>query len=166
MDCVLVDCFAQITVFTPVACTREAEKSDARFTKICLKIESAERSLSDNCYFCRMLSHENEAFLTWWSQNREKEKTSTRPFLVGLSTGFAIGAGVIITLQSGWYTRANMEANSKLSSIVLLLAIMLVSFFMAFFYRKFRWEMQEQRYQELLAAKKRAEKQDSSSHIA
>lgn len=108
-----------------------------------------------------MLSQDNETFLSWWAANREKEKTSKRPFLLGLSTGFAIGAAIIITLQTGWYTRANMEANSKMSSIILLLAILMISFFMAFFYRKFKWEMQEQRYRELLAAKKRSEIQNT-----
>lgn len=106
-----------------------------------------------------MLSHENEEFLASWAKNREKERTSTRPFLVGLSGGFAIGIAVILVLESGWYTRANMEANSRLSSVVLLLAILIISFFLAFFYRKFRWEMQEQRYLELLAAKNKAENQ-------
>lgn len=104
-----------------------------------------------------MLSQENEAFLTSWAKNREKEKTSARPFFVGLSAGFAIGIGVILVLESGWYTRANMVANSMLSSVILLIAILILSFFMAFLYRKFRWEMQEQRYLELLAAKNKSE---------
>ena len=114
-----------------------------------------------NDYFCAMLSKENEAFMAFWIRNRDKEKTSFRPFFIGLSSGFGIGIGVIVLLESGWYTRANMVANSMLSSVVLLVGILLTSFFMAFFYRKFRWEMQEQRYLELLAAKKRAENQDA-----
>ncbi len=104
-----------------------------------------------------MLSSENEAFLSYWSANRERERTSIRPFLAGLSAGFAIGIAVILVLESGWYERANMVANSRLSYLVFLLALLLISVFMAFFYRKFRWEMQEQRYLELLAAKKRTE---------
>jgi hypothetical protein len=108
-----------------------------------------------------MLRDENEVFLDFWTNNREKEKNSTRPFLVGLSAGFAIGIGVILVLESGWYTRANMVANSRLSSLVLLLAILILSFFMAFFYRKFRWEMQEQRYRELLAGRYKTESQES-----
>jgi hypothetical protein len=113
-------------------------------------------------YFCRM-SPENEQFLTWWEKNREKERTSIRPFMIGLSSGFAIGAGVILSLEFGWFTRANMVANTMMSYLVLLLAILLISFFMAFFYRKFKWEMQEQRYLELRAAKNKAEKASPSS---
>jgi hypothetical protein len=100
-----------------------------------------------------MLSPEEEKFLLYWQQNREKERSSIRPFLVGMSGGFAIGATIMIVLSSGWYERANMEANSRLSAIVFLLAILVISFFLAFFYRKFRWEMMEQRYLELLARK-------------
>ena len=103
---------------------------------------------------------DNETFLTYWSENREKEKTSFRPFMIGLSAGFAIGVSVIVVMESGWYQRANMEANSKMNYLVLLLAIVLISLFMAFIYRKFRWEMQEQRYMELLAAKKNAQNRD------
>ena len=105
-----------------------------------------------------MLSKENESFLVYWSQNREKQRTSVRPFIVGLSGGLAIGICILLVLESGWYERANMVANSRLSSVILLIAIMFISVFMAFFYRKFRWEMQEQRYLEILANKKNAEK--------
>jgi ABC-type transport system involved in Fe-S cluster assembly fused permease/ATPase subunit len=100
---------------------------------------------------------DDEKFLSYWPSNREQERTSLRPFLVGLSSGFAIGIAVIAVLESGWYERANMEANSIFNYSVLLLSILLIALFMAFVYRKFRWEMQEQRYLELLAAKKRTE---------
>lgn len=101
--------------------------------------------------------NDNNTFLAFWEKNREQERKSLRPFMVGLSSGFAIGMALILALTSGWYERAHMVANSRLSSIVLLLAILLISFFMAYFYRKFRWEMLEQRYQELMARKKATE---------
>lgn len=104
-----------------------------------------------------MLYKEDEDFVRYWGKNREKQKTSIRPFLVGMSSGFVIGILILITLSSGWYERAEMVANAGLSSVIFLLAILLLSFFMAFFYRKFRWEMQEQRFQELMAKKKRQE---------
>ena len=107
-----------------------------------------------------MPENDNETFLARWSENREKEKTSFRPFMIGLSAGFALGVSVIAAMESGWYERANMEANSKMNYLVLLLAILSISLFMAFIYRKFRWEMQEQRYMELLAAKKNAQNRD------
>ena len=97
---------------------------------------------------------DDASFLTYWAENREKELTSKRPFLVGLSSGFAVGILIILVLQSGWYQRANMVANAGLSSFILLICILIISVFIAFIYRKFRWEMLEQRYLELLPLKR------------
>jgi membrane protein YdbS with pleckstrin-like domain len=108
-----------------------------------------------------MLSRENEAFLQYWAKNRESARTSIRPLMIGLSAGLAIGVAILVVLESGWDTRANMVANSRLSSVVLLLAILLLSVFMGFMYRKFRWEMQEQRYLEIQAYIKNTESGDA-----
>jgi uncharacterized membrane protein len=105
-----------------------------------------------------MLSKQDEAFVAFWSKNREQEKTSMRPFLVGMSAGLAVGVLVLVVLSSGWYERANMVANTRFSMAIFILAILILSFFMAFLYRRFRWEMQEQRYLELIAKKEKHEK--------
>lgn len=105
-----------------------------------------------------MLSKEDEDFIIYWEKNSFRQKHSIRPFMVGLSAGFILGISLIAIVFSGWYERANMVANSRLSSVVFLIAIMGISLFMAFMYRKFRWETYEQRYRELLAKKKSHEK--------
>ncbi|MFZ6025260.1 MAG: hypothetical protein ACOYVG_12490 [Bacteroidota bacterium] len=105
-----------------------------------------------------MLTEEEEAFIQFWEKNSLQQKYSTRPFMIGLSAGFVLGISLIAVVFSGWYERANMVANSRLSSVVFLLAILGISFFMAFMYRKFRWESREQQYRELLARKKTLEK--------
>jgi formate/nitrite transporter FocA (FNT family) len=101
-----------------------------------------------------MLSEKEEDFLAYWSENGKKQKTSLRPLLVGMSAGFLLGISLIVIVQTGWDQRATMVANSKLSSVVFLLAIILIAVFMAFLYRNFRWEMQEQQFLELNAKKK------------
>ncbi len=103
-----------------------------------------------------MLSSDEEKFLAWWETNGEQQKTSSRPLFTGLSAGLILGISLVVMLTSGWDQRATMVANSKLSSVILLIAIVIISVVMAFLYRKFRWEMQEQRYLEL-KAKKNAE---------
>ena len=108
-----------------------------------------------------MLSEENEVFLAFWKSNRDKQRTSIRPLLIGMSGGFTIGILVLITLESGWYERATMVANSRMSSVVFLIAILILSVFMAFIYRKFRWEMNEQRYLELMSLKNKTENKGS-----
>lgn len=92
-------------------------------------------------------------FFDYWSKNREKEKSNKKTFLIGLSSGFAIGGALLIAILSGWYQRATMVANSKMSAFVLFFAILLISVFIAFIYQKFNWEMQEQRYLEIAAKK-------------
>jgi len=94
-----------------------------------------------------------EEFWQYWKENRIREKHSARIFVRGLSAGFVVGALVVALISSGWYERATMVANAKMSALVLFIGIMLLSFFLAFFYRKFYWEMQEQRYLEISAKK-------------
>ena len=101
-----------------------------------------------------MLTDDEKAFINYWEKNSLRQKHSTRPFMVGMSAGFVLGLSLIAVVFSGWYERANMVANSRLSAGVFLLAILGISFFMAFMYRKFRWETKEQQYRELLAKKK------------
>jgi len=103
-----------------------------------------------------MLSNDEEKFLSWWEINGQKQKISSRPLFTGLSAGIVLGISLVLMLASGWDQRATMVANSKLSSVILVLAIIIISVVMAFLYRKFRLEMQEQRYLEL-KAKKNAE---------
>lgn len=111
-------------------------------------------------YFCGMTT-DQERFVRYWAENREKEKRSLRPLLLGLSAGFAIGVGVLILLETGWFERAQMVANSRLSSVVLIMAFMGIALFMAFLYRRFRWEMKEQEYLELSAKRKNTEKYET-----
>ena len=108
--------------------------------------------------FLPMLTRDEETFLEWWHENREKQKTSLRPLLTGLSAGLVLGIASLLSIASGWDKRAAMVASTRLSSVVFLLAILVISVFMAIIYRKFRWEMQEQQYLELLAKKNKAGK--------
>ncbi len=108
-----------------------------------------------------MFTQQEEKFLAYWEANRIQQKYSIRPFLVGMSAGFLFGIAVIAVIYTGWYERAEMVANSKMNVAIFLLAIIVVSFFMAFIYRKFRWETNEQYYQELLAKKRTLEKKQS-----
>lgn len=104
-----------------------------------------------------MLSKKEESFIQYWSENRLQQKKSFNQFLKGLSFGLTIGSGIILTIAIGWYQRANIEANSSLNPIVLLLIIIIISIFMAFLYKNHQWEMKEQQYLELLAKKKKLE---------
>ncbi len=102
-----------------------------------------------------MLTEKEEKFITYWEANRELQKKSFRQFVKGMNRGLAIGVAIIILIVAGWYERADMEVNSKLSTGVLVAAIVIISVFMAWLYRNYQWEMQEQQYLELLAKKRK-----------
>jgi hypothetical protein len=55
-----------------------------------------------------------------------------------------------------------MEANSKMSAFVLFMAILGISIFFAFMYRRFKWEMNDQRFQEILAKKQKLNTNDAA----
>jgi hypothetical protein len=98
-----------------------------------------------------MLSTEEEKFISYWEKNRLRRKKTMRQFLLGIPAGLLIVVPIVINYSSGWYRRANMEANSQdFNPMVLFVALLLIVGFTAIFYQKHQWDQLEQRYQELL----------------
>lgn len=106
-----------------------------------------------------MLTEKEEKYLVYWAANRDTYKKSFKQYLKGLSRGLGIGAAILILIALGWYKRADMEVSSKLSAFVFILAIAIIAVFMAWLYRNYQWEMNEQEYLELLAKKRKSQKQ-------
>lgn len=102
-------------------------------------------------YFCRiMLSAEEKEFIEYWEQNRDKRKKVYKQLFIGLPFGVLFVAAILISSLSGWYKRATMTINVDSSSVILLLvASLLIVAFIVIFSARHRWEMDEQRYQEL-----------------
>ena len=96
-----------------------------------------------------MLTEKEKAFIKYWEENRKKEKSIIKQFFPGLPIGLALGTAILLTLYSGWYVRADMVEQSQSSPIVLFIAIAGIVAFTGFFYKKFRWEMNEQAFKEL-----------------
>lgn len=105
-----------------------------------------------------MLSKEESAFILYWEKNRLKRKKVVRQFLVGIPLGLLFVIPTVISFTSGWYKRAEMEANSAdFNPMVLFVALLLIVGFVAIFYQRWKWEQYEQRYLELLAKRDREE---------
>ena len=107
-----------------------------------------------------MLSKQEENFLIYWENNRLSEKKGFKQYLKGLSRGLMIVVAIVLLLVTGWYQRANMEANSKMSGAVFSIALACIVIFMSWLYKKYKWEMNEQQYLELLAKKKKGNNND------
>jgi len=102
------------------------------------------------------------AFMTYWEQNRKKEKRIINQLLIGLPLGALFGMPVLVNLFLGWYKRATMEAYSEVNPMVLITAVVLIIIFVAIFSRRHKWEMKEQYYQELNARKTALEAQSKA----
>ena len=102
------------------------------------------------------LSEQEKQYIEYWEKNRGREKKLLNQLLIGLPLGILFGAPVLINLFTGWYKRADMEVNTRLNPIVLVIAILLIIAFVAIFSMKHKWEMKEQQYKEFIAKRDRA----------
>lgn len=98
-----------------------------------------------------MLTEEEKKFITWWEANRDKEKLVFRQWLIGLPIGMLFGIAIVINFSSGWNKQATYIASTSFNPIVLIIAILIISTFVAIFSKKHKWEMNEQRYKEFKA---------------
>ena len=100
-----------------------------------------------------MLTHDEKQFLRYWEANRLREKKLNKQLLIGLPIGLLFAVPVLIALFSGrfWYQRAEMQANSNSSPVILIVAIICIAVFVGVFYKRHQWEMREQHYLELKA---------------
>jgi membrane protein YdbS with pleckstrin-like domain len=96
-----------------------------------------------------MLTDQEEKFLVFWEKNKEKERSFFKQISFGLPLGLFIGIGILLNYMSGWYTRATMVANGQSTPVILIIAIIIIVFFCSIFYTRHRWEMNDQKYQEL-----------------
>lgn len=98
-----------------------------------------------------MLNPDDEKFLEYWEANRTHEKSLFRQMGIGMGVGLLFGVGIVLSLVTGWYRRATMVANSQSTPVILVLAIVFIVIFFSVFYKRHRWELNEQRYLELKA---------------
>ena len=103
-----------------------------------------------------MLTPQEEQFIQYWQQNRDREKKLFRQLLIGLPSGMLLAIGIVASVVTGqWYQRADMVANSELNPKVLIIAVLAIVVFIAIFYKKFQWDQNEQMYKELLSKKQK-----------
>lgn len=103
-----------------------------------------------------MLTQQEKDFIRYWETNRLRRKKVFRQFLIGIPIGLLFVIPIAINFSSGWYRRADMEANSPdFNPLVLVIALLIIVGFTAVFYQRHRWDQYEQRYRELLARRQR-----------
>lgn len=102
-----------------------------------------------------LYTDDEKKFIEYWEQNRERQASLSYQLLFGLPFGFLFSIPILINFLLGrfWYKRADAVGMSQFNPIVLVLAIIIISIFIALLNRKFRWEKLEQQYLELQARK-------------
>lgn len=101
-----------------------------------------------------MLTEEEKRFLDYWERNRKNRKRYLRKLSIGLPLGVILVLAIFINFFSGWDKRADMIMYEQPSLIYVLLgAALLIVAFIVIFSARFKWDSNEQRYQELLAKK-------------
>ncbi|MEY2596066.1 MAG: hypothetical protein RI965_1338 [Bacteroidota bacterium] len=87
-------------------------------------------------------------FMAYWEQNRLKEKRLITQLTYGLPIGVIFAVPILVNFLLGrfWYKRADAVGLSQFSPTVLIIAVALISIFVAVLNRKFRWEKLENQY--------------------
>ncbi len=99
-----------------------------------------------------MLTEEEKKFIEYWKENRLRKKKIFRNLSVGLPLGVLLVSAIFINFFSGWYKRADMMLRADVSIVpVLLVAILLIVVFVTIFSARHRWDMNEQKFNELIS---------------
>ncbi len=103
------------------------------------------------------ISEDERKFLLYWEMQRLKDKRLTNQLMFGLPIGILFSIPILINFFMGkfWYKRADAVGISQFSPTVLVIAVLLITVFVALLNRRFRWERLEQQYLELKAKEKK-----------
>jgi hypothetical protein len=99
-----------------------------------------------------MLTQNEKNFIVYWERNRVRKKKVLKQLSVGLPLGVLLVSAICINFFSGWDKRAQMIINTDPSLIlVIIVASLLIVVFIAIFSARHNWDLNEQRYKELLS---------------
>ncbi|PZP46413.1 MAG: hypothetical protein DI598_12155 [Pseudopedobacter saltans] len=110
-----------------------------------------------------MLSKEEEDFIEYWKNNRDREKKTFRQLATGLPVGCVLAVAILVSVFSGWDKRADSDINTSLNPSVLIIALLVIVVFIAIFHKKHQWDQHEEQYKILLKKKEREEKKKEMS---
>jgi len=100
-----------------------------------------------------MITEKDKAFLRYWEQNRDFENTFKRKLSGGLPMAILFGLPIILLIVviriflPDWYMKISSTSSGMFFTAVV--AMIVVVFFYAYFRMQYKWEMNEQLYQEL-----------------
>jgi glucan phosphoethanolaminetransferase (alkaline phosphatase superfamily) len=108
-----------------------------------------------------MLTAEEQKFMQYWEQNREAHSSFISKLLRGLPMACVFGLPILLLIVSvyffmpDWYTK--ISNTSPQTFFVVVIAVIIAILFYAVARMHFKWEMNDQLYQELKQAKNKLE---------
>lgn len=103
-----------------------------------------------------MLTKDEESFLVYWEKNREKEKKIVNKFLYGSPWGLLFALPILVAvIFHDWYK--NMVYISPTLISLIIIAVIGIAVFYTLFSMQFKWDRNNQIYEELKFKKKKEE---------
>ena len=108
-----------------------------------------------------MLSDKEKDFVNYWKNNRDREKKLVWQLLIGIPAGLLFAVPILLFMFTGqfWYKRAIAVANTQVNPAVMIIAVILITLFVAILHKRHQWELKDQLYQELLQKESKATNQ-------
>jgi hypothetical protein len=100
-----------------------------------------------------MLTEKEEQFISFWEKNRERENTFINKLLGGLPMAILFALPILLLVITvylfipEWYTKISKTSPGMFLTAIFAMSI--IVFFYSFFRMQFKWENNEQLYQEL-----------------
>ena len=106
-----------------------------------------------------ILTKEEREFVAYWEANRLRKKKVFNQLALGLPLAVLLVIAIFVNFFSSWYKRAEMARNEAVMQsqssliLVLIVAAILIVAFVVIFSVKHKWDINEQRYRELVSRK-------------
>ena len=119
------------------------------------------QSTDDLRYFCSMLTEKEKQFILYWEREREKQNSTKAKLINGLPMAVLFSIPILLFITAvylffpEWYTKISNRLAGSLVTIII--AVILCILFYSYFRMHYKWEMNEQAYQELKAKSKKSE---------
>jgi len=111
-----------------------------------------------------MLTPEEEKFLQYWQEQRQRKREFLKKFSIGLPLIALMGVIFFVNFLSGWYGKADKELRRHSSLLItILVAVVIIAVFITIFSARHRWDRNESDYKELLNKKNRADQTTGST---
>jgi membrane protein YdbS with pleckstrin-like domain len=103
-----------------------------------------------------MLTNDEKLFMEYWEKNRDKEKKVFRQLIYGSPWGLIFALPILlVVIFDEWYK--NMIPISKSQIILITITVIGIAVFYALFRMRFKWENNEQLYEELKFKEKKSD---------